>query len=167
MRVEVVEDIPERDAGGADHDAPVKLALQNFRSALQGEDSLLDSRAIGDWRVTNIGDGRAACSGGFVLSLRSREAGGYPGLHFQLIQKLIELLKNAGSPEILAVKLCLVSEKGSESEEAAFALRMELESVGDSKEQAALRWGLGLVHLQQALLFTSRYLRQQSSHKKG
>jgi hypothetical protein len=167
MRVEVVENIPERDAGEAGADGSVKLALQNFKSALQGDDSLFYSRAIGNWRVTNAGDGRAACSGGFALSLRSREAGGNRGMQFQLIQKLIELLKNAGSPEILAVKLCLVSEKGSESEEAAFALRMELESVGDSEEQAALRWGLGLVHLQQALLFTSRYLRQQSSQKRG
>jgi hypothetical protein len=167
MRVEVVENIPERDSGEAVADGSVKLALQNFRSALQGEDSFLDSRPIGNWRVTNSGDGHASCSGGFVLSLRSRETGGNWGMHFQLIQKLIELLKNAGSPEILAVKLCLVSEKGPESEEAAFALRMELESVGDSKEQAALRWGLGLVHLQQALLFTSRYLRQQISQKKG
>jgi len=42
---------------------------------------------------------------------------------------------------------------------------MELEAAGDSSEQATLRWGLGLAHLQQALLFTSRYLRQQNSQK--
>jgi hypothetical protein len=37
---------------------------------------------------------------------------------------------------------------------------VRLLAKGDSAEQAALRWGLGLAHLQQALLFTSRHLRQ-------
>jgi len=168
MRVEVVQNIPERAAKIAGDDAAVKLALQNFTSALQGDDSLFfDSRPIGNWQVTIAGDGRATCAGGFVLSLRGQEAGRNRGLHFQLIQKLVELLKNAGSPEILEARLCLSSETEQESGQAAFSLRMELESVGDSNEQAALRWGLGLAHLQQALLFTSRYLRQQSSQKKG
>jgi hypothetical protein len=44
-------------------------------------------------------------------------------------------------------------------------LGIELEAVGDNSDQAALRWGLGLAHLQQALLFTSRYLRQLISQK--
>jgi hypothetical protein len=167
MRVEVVENIPERAAKIAGDDAAVKLALQNFTSALQGDDSFFDSRPIGNWQVIIAGDGRATCAGGFVLSLRGQEAGCNRGLHFQLIQKLVELLKNAGSPEILEARLCLSSETERESGQAAFSLRMELESVGDSNEQAALRWGLGLAHLQQALLFTSRYLRQQISQKKG
>jgi hypothetical protein len=36
-----------------------------------------------------------------------------------------------------------------------------LEARGTGGEQARLRWGLGVAHVQQALLFTSRYLRQQ------
>jgi hypothetical protein len=167
MRVEVVENIPERETGVVGDDAAVKLAMQNFTSALQGDDSFFDSRPIGKWQVISAGDGRATCAGGFVLALRGREAGRNRGLHFQLIQKLVELLKNAGSAEILEARLCLSSETEQESGQAAFSVRMELESMGDSNEQAALRWGLGLAHLQQALLFTSRYLRQQSSQKKS
>jgi hypothetical protein len=132
MRVEVVENIPKRAEVEAGDDGSVKLALQNFKSALQGADSLFDSRAIGNWPVTSVGDGRATCSGGFELSLRSKEAGRNRGLHFQLIQKLIELLKNAGSPEILAARLCLISETAHESGKTSYALRMELESVGAS-----------------------------------
>ena len=75
-------------------------------------------------------------------------------------------LKNAGSPEVLAARLCLISEKRDAGVQGIFALKIELEAVGDSGEQAALRWGLGLAHLQQALLFTSRYLRQQISQRK-
>jgi hypothetical protein len=44
-------------------------------------------------------------------------------------------------------------------------VRVDLEAVGDSNEQATLRWGLGLAHVQQALLFSSRYLRQKISQK--
>jgi hypothetical protein len=170
MRVEVVESILERGAAGveaAGDAGSVKLALQNFQGAMQGEDSFFDSRQKGNWQVTMGGDGRATCCGGFFLAFRDKELGHNRGLHFQVIQKLFELLKNAGSPEILAAKLCLQFEKRDESGEGVYALRMELEAVGDSSEQAALRWGLGLVHLQQALLFTSRYLRQKISQKNG
>jgi hypothetical protein len=39
------------------------------------------------------------------------------------------------------------------------ALWLRLDATGESAEQAVLRWGLGLTHIQQALLFTSRHLR--------
>jgi hypothetical protein len=88
-------------------------------------------------------------------------------LYFQLLQKLIELLRGAGSQEVLMARLCLVSAGKDESTPGIFSLHIELEAVGDSGEQAALRWGLGLAHLQQALLFTSRYLRQRVSQREG
>jgi hypothetical protein len=44
---------------------------------------------------------------------------------------------------------------------------MRLAAKGNTPEQAVLRWGLGLAHLQQALLFTSRHLRQQIAQKNG
>jgi hypothetical protein len=169
VRVNVVENIPERavvEAKAAD-DASVKLALQNFQSAMQGDDSLFDSRQRGNWQVTLAGDGREVCSGGFLLSFRGKELRLDRSLYFQLIQKLTGLLKNAGSPEVLAAKLCLLSERQGESLQGVLALRIELEAAGNSSEQAAVRWGLGVAHLQQALLFTSRYLRQQISQKSG
>ena len=167
MRVDVVESIPERGAGKmeAAENASVKLALQSFQSAMQGDESLFESRQEENWQVTRAGDGREICSGRFLLSFRDKETDSNRGLYFQLIQKLIELLKNAGSPEVLAARLCLISEKRDADIQGIFALKIELEAVGDSGEQAALRWGLGLAHLQQALLFTSRYLRQQISQK--
>jgi hypothetical protein len=169
MRVDVVESIPERavaEVKAAD-DTSVKLALENFQSAMQGEDSLFNSRQGGYWQVTLAGGGREVCSGGFLLSFRGKEFRRDRSVHFQLIQKLTELLKNAGSPEVLAAKLCLLSERQDESVQKVFALRIELEAAGNSSEQAAVRWGLGVAHLQQALLFTSRYLRQQIPQKNG
>jgi hypothetical protein len=78
-----------------------------------------------------------------------------------LLQKLVELLRVAGSAETLAARLCLAAHPGVDAKPAGFALRLRLEARGNSAEQAVLRWGLGVAHVQQALLFTSRYLRQQ------
>jgi hypothetical protein len=169
MRVEVVESIVERRAaaGKRADEALVKLALQSFQSAIQGDASFFDSRRTGELELAVGEDGRAICSGGFLLSFRGKQFGSNRGLHFQLIQKLFELLKNAGSAELFSARLCLVSEKPEEGMPGGLALRVDLEAVGDSNEQATLRWGLGLAHLQQALLFTSRHLRQKVSQKSG
>jgi hypothetical protein len=169
MRVEVVESIAERRAaaGKPVDEALARLALQSFQSAMQGDASFLDSRRTGELELAAGAEGRAICSGGFLLSFRGKEFCDNRGLYFHLIQKLLELLKNAGSAEMLAARLYLITEKQEEAVEGGFAVRVELEAVGDSNEQATLRWGLGLAHLQQALLFTSRYLRQKVSPKSG
>jgi len=169
MRVDVVERLPKYGvaAGEVVEDASVKLALQNFQSTMQGDDSLFVSEYRGNSRVSRAGDGRGICSGNFSLSFKEREFGRNRGLYFQLIQKLIELLKGAGSQEVLMARLCLVLAGKDESSPGIFSLRIELEAVGNNGDQAALRWGLGLAHLQQALLFTSRYLRQLISQKNG
>jgi hypothetical protein len=169
MRVEVVESIAERTRaeGKAADEALVKLALQSFQSAMQGDASFFDGRQAGNLELAAGEEGRTICSGSFLFSFRGKEFGNERGLYFQLIQKLFELLKNAGSAELLSARLGLVSEKPEEGMPAGLALRVDLEAVGDSNEQATLRWGLGLVHLQQALLFTSRYLRQKVSQKSG
>ena len=169
MRVDVVERLPEHGeaTGKAVEDASVKLALQNFQSAMRGDNSLLVSEFRGNWRVTRAGDGRGICSGNFSLSFKSEDLGRDRSLYFQLIQKLIELLKDAGSQEVLMARLCLISAGRDDSNPGVFSLGIELEALGDSGEQAALRWGLGLAHLQQASLFTSRYLRQLIAQKKS
>jgi hypothetical protein len=167
MRVDVVERLPEHGAatGEAAEDASTKLALQNFQSAIEGDDSLFVSEFRGNWRMSRAGDGRGICSGNFSLTFRSGDYGRDRGLYFQLIQKLIELLKDAGSQEVLMARLCLISAGKDESSPGVFSLGIELEAVGDSGEQAALRWGLGVAHLQQALLFASRYLWQMSGEE--
>jgi hypothetical protein len=169
MRVDVVERLPEHGAASGEvaEEASVKLALQNFQSAMQGDDSLFVSEYEGNWLEIRAGDGRGIWSGNFSLSFKRSEFGHERGLYFQLIQKLIELLKDAGSQEVLMARLCLISAAKDKPSPGAFSLGIELEAVGDTGEQAALRWGLGLAHLQQALLFTSRFLRQVVSQRKN
>src|SRR6266478_3537159 len=124
MRVDVVERLPEHGAatGEAAEDASVKLALQNFQSSMQGDDSLFVSEYRGNWRVSRAGDGRGICSGNVSLSFKEKEFGRNRGLYFQVIQKLIELLKGAGSPEVLMARLCLISAGKEESSPGVFSL---------------------------------------------
>jgi hypothetical protein len=167
MRILVVEKLPEHPMANpsAIEEPSVKLALQNFRSSLQSDDSMFDCQEGGTGPVVASRDGSARCAGEFLVTFRDAEAAGNRGMYFQLIQKLIELLKDAGSQEVMAVFLCLTSEKPKGIPKVALGLKIRLEATGDSNEKAALRWGLGLAHLQQALLFTSRYLRQKTKQK--
>jgi hypothetical protein len=164
MRIEVVESIPEYPVANAAaiEDPSVKLALQNFRSALQSDDSMFDSQEAGTGPVAAGGDGPASCAGEFLVTFRDVEPGGSRGMYFQLIQKLAELLRDAGSRDVMAVSICLTTERPKGIPKGALGLRIRLEATGESSEKAALRWGLGLAHLQQALLFTSRYLRHKT-----
>ncbi len=55
--------------------------------------------------------------------------------------------------------------KSADLRSGAFALRIEFVAGSDSNAQAAQGRGLGLAQVQQALLFTSRYLRQGIAQK--
>ncbi len=170
MRVDVVQSLTVQDQGnspGVD-DAGVERALRSFFAAIESDDSLFTCEAPGARLVDgalsgNLGStpGAALCSGDFVLRFRGASLGSSRKLHFSLVEKLVELLKADGSAGWLAARICLTSEPGGDAKPPGFALRLRLEAQGNAAEQAALRWGLGVAHVQQALLFTSRYLRQQ------
>jgi hypothetical protein len=181
MRVEAVGEMPKR-AGVADvvgGDAGASLAIKNFLTAIDSDDSLfcIAQPLVGPAADKSVRDG--VYSGDIILEFRQDERKSQRGLHFLLIEKLIELLKEAGSSESLETTLCLTSGSISVSASAGtsrtqdkpnqkeLALWMRLAAKGDSPEQAVLRWGLGLAHLQQALLFTSRHLRQHIAQMNG
>ena len=158
MRVDVVESLPVQDGAAvpAVDDAGVDRALRSFLAAIESDESLFACEASG---IAVAGGG--LCGGDFVLRFRGANLAGSRRLYFSLVEKLVELLNEAGSAESLAARICLTSESGAEAKPAGFALRLHLDARGSSAEQASLRWGLGVAHVQQALLFTSRYLRQQ------
>lgn len=168
MRVDVVESLAVPDAANspAVDDAGAERALRSFFAAIESDDSLFTCEApgarIAGGALGGTGTaGAALCSGDFVLRFRGASLGGNRRLHFSLVEKLVELLKADGSAGWLAAHICLASDSGAEGQPAGFALRLRLAAQGSSAEQAGLRWGLGVAHVQQALLFTSRYLRQQ------
>ncbi len=163
MRVEVVESLAVREPGSLPvlEDAAVNRALQNFFAAIASDDSLFAGEAAQGAPAGGAPGAGAVYSGDFLLRFRDASLASSRTLHFSLIEKLVELLKDAGSTESLLASLCLWSDAGAAGKPGQLALRLRLDALGNSLEQAGLRWGLGLAQIQQALLFTSRHLRQQ------
>ena len=169
MRVDVVEKIAGRTgkAGAVALDAAVSLAVKNFLAAIESDDSLFCVAQPLGGPSADESEGGRIYFGDIVLEFRHAEHSRQRSLHFLLLEKLVELLKEAGSQESLATTLCLTtasisvgtSESQAEPRQKELALWIRLAAKGDSAEQAQLRWGLGLAHIQQALLFTSRHLR--------
>ncbi len=76
---------------------------------------------------------------------------------------LRELLEQESGGDTLAAEVCVLRCTFQESRRAGYALRLVLTGCGGTPAQAELRWGLGVAHLQQALLFLSRAVRQQQA----
>lgn len=166
MRVETVEKVPQRSSAGViGGDAPAAMAIKNFLSAIQSDDSLLQLVGPLGGPSAQVAEGGGFYIGEMTLEFRDDEHGRQKSLYFLLVEKLIELLREAGSAETLSATLCLTTGKEEKRNQSAVALWVRLAARGDSPEQAALRWGLALTHLQQALLFTSRHLRMQISQR--
>jgi hypothetical protein len=177
MRVEAVGEIPKRTglSGTRAGDAAAGLAIKSFLAAIESDDSLFGvAQPLAGPSTEESPSGRA-CFGDIVLEFRQGEHSGNRSLHFLLIEKLIELLKEAGSANTLEATLCLtsgsilMSHSGSEEKpmQRQFAMGIRLAAKGESAEQAVLRWGLGLAHIQQAVLFTSRHLRMHLAQANG
>jgi hypothetical protein len=177
MRVEAVGEFPKRLSGtrAASGEAAASLAIKNFLAAIESDDSLFClSQPLAGPSPEESSSGRV-CSGDIVIEFRQSEYSSNRSLHFLLIEKLIELLKEAGSANTLEATLCFtsgsisVSHSGSDEKpiQKQFAMGIRLAARGESAEQAVLRWGLGLAHVQQALLFASRHLRMYLAQANG
>lgn len=168
MRVEAVESLPARsgDVESSVTDPSIALAIKNFQAGIASEDSLLALLELLHGPGPEGADRPFAFSSDVVLAFKQPELAAQRTLHFRLLEKLVELLTAAGSKETLEAKLCLLIQ-ARDPDSPKTALSVRLTARGDSPEQAILRWGLGLAHLQQALLFTSRHLRQQLKQNGG
>lgn len=84
-----------------------------------------------------------------------------PERYEDVVQRLVTLWMRDSSGDTLSVRLeILPCVYGSAKKEGA-ALRLILIARSASAEQARVRWGLGIVRVQQALLFVSRAMRQK------
>jgi hypothetical protein len=158
MQVEVVGSVPKpTDAVQAFSDFAVERAVKSFLSAIDSEDSLF--RAEGGQLRLSSTETESVVAGTMCVRFRDEKLINSRGAHFSLIEKLSGLLKQAGSADTLRILLALETARAGAKPE--FVVNCCLEARGSSPEQAALRWGLGIAHVQQALLFVSRVLRQE------
>jgi hypothetical protein len=101
-----------------------------------------------------------ACVGQFVLVFRRLDLSANRSLYSILSRRLQELLKKASSSDALFATLCVTAAATGETPTPELSLVLQLEAIGSTPKQAELRWGFGLVHVQEALLSASHLLRQ-------
>lgn len=140
--------------------------LANFLSAVNSADSLFASVRAQTGLEQRSGDAEAC-----LFSTRVVVAFADPSMNLEreiytgLLEKLKGLLTKGGGSEALRVELALHPCRYNEVSRWGTCLAILLEASGSTDEQAVLRWGLGLAHVQQALLFSSRVLRQERAQR--
>jgi hypothetical protein len=78
-----------------------------------------------------------------------------------IVGRLVQLWMKDLSADTLAARLEILPCSYAASARDGAALRITLTARGADADQARTRWGLGLVRLQQALLFVSRAMKQK------
>ena len=139
--------------------------LQTFLAALNGADSVFSTVRASVWLApetptdAELNEFVSRVDLMFAAEELNLDRGHYEGL----VQRLVELLtRDAG--DTLSVRLAVRRCFFRETNRQGYALAMFLTARGETPGQAELRWGLGLVRLQQALLFLSRVVRQHLAH---
>jgi hypothetical protein len=161
MRVEILANaaVPKSPA-----QAPENRALQVLLQAVNGEESFFRiSLCETPQESGRDSSGHDQFSGSFLLMFSDEALNQQREQYFALLESLRELLAKAGSEDSLEARLGLAKSAGPGDQAAAYSLYLQLISRGESAAQAELRWGLGVAHFQQAVLFSARLLRKKLS----
>lgn len=133
--------------------------LHSFLTTVNSPDSVFSTVCCRVWLEPETGETSEFASEidlFFELEELNTERSHYEGL----CQRLLELLAQESGETVraeLRVRRCRFSQTGGNG----FGLALFLRAHGETAGQAEIRWGLGLAHVQQALLFISRTVRQR------
>lgn len=165
MRVEIVGEVVSlkgRLLPGAGESSPnvsENQALVNFRAALNGKDSFFRLQDFTAGFRGQSGELHGACAGQFVIIFRRLDLSANRGLYSTLLQTVNELLKKVSSSDALFATLCVTPPATEAASAPESSLVLQLEAIGSTPQQAEVRWGSGLAHLQEALLSASHLLK--------
>lgn len=135
--------------------------LSSFLTAVNGAGSLFTTVRTKVWDEANAQSAEFTFHSRVDLMFARSEFNFIPERHEDVVQRLVTLWMRDTSGDALSVRLeILPCAYGTAKTEGA-ALRLILTSRSASAEQARIRWGLGIVRVQQALLFVSRGMRQK------
>ena len=143
------------------------LPLRTFLAAVNSADSLFSTARAKTWTQEEASASAASAAGGCEfasqvdLVFAPEQLIAALGHYENLTQRLYELLAREPGSDTLRAELRVRPCRFRATAVRGFSLAILLFARGASPEQAELRWGLGLARVQQALLFTSRVLRQQ------
>jgi hypothetical protein len=133
--------------------------LHNFLATVNSADSVFSTASCRVWLEPETGETSEFVSEidlFFALEDLNAERSHYEGL----CQRLVELLAHESGETVraeLRLRRCQFARTGGHG----FCVAIFLRARGETAGQAEIRWGLGLTHLQQALLFVSRTVRQR------
>ena len=165
MRVEIVAEIAsleDRFLPGSSkrlEKVSENQVLANFRAAVGGKDSFFEVQDFIAGFPGQAGEIHGAYAGQFVIVFRRLDLSANRSLYSVLLQTLQEILKKASSSDALFATLCVTAPAAEQAPALELSLILQLEAIGSTPEQAEVRWGLGLVHLQEALLSASHLLK--------
>jgi len=137
-------------------------ALAGFLATINSADSLFLTARARVW-VENRPASEGACvfAGRVTFAFAETPPNFDRAAFTHLLEKLRGLLTATETSQALCVRLALHACRYGGQAGRGFCASVLLEAKGESEGQAKLRWTLGLAHVQQALLFSSRMLRQE------
>lgn len=136
--------------------------LHGLLGALNSEETIYATVACRTWVKTEAGAESEFGSSVDVVFATQRQ--NFERNRFEsLASGLRDLLEKEPGVEHVVAEICVLDCAPRESRNPNFALRLTLTGRGTTPQQAELRWGLGIAHLQQAMLYLSRTLRHQQA----
>jgi hypothetical protein len=138
--------------------------LRGLLAALNSAESEFASVACRTWTKEAAGAAEAWEFGSRVDVIFSGQKHNFErSIFVSLAEGLRELLERESGADTLAAEVSVLRCTYPQSSSKGYALRLNLTGRGGTPAQAELRWGLGIAHVQQALLFLSRAVRQQKA----
>ncbi|MCL4522328.1 MAG: hypothetical protein M1453_14730 [Acidobacteria bacterium] len=137
--------------------------LRGLLVALNSAESVFASVACKTWTTEKSGAESAEFGSRVDICFSVQQHNFERSNYESLGTGLRELLEREGGGDALEAEVCVLRCTYQESHGEGFALRLILTGRGETPAQAELRWGLGVAHLQQALLYLSRAVRQQQA----
>jgi len=137
------------------------LALTTFLAAINSDDSVFRTARCSAGPVEpRPGTGTPSQYASTVALLFAAQANNLEPRHVDgLARQLAELLRRDAEADALEAELAVRPCRFTTVNRDGFHLAISLRAAGADPAQAALRWGLGLVRIQQALMFLSRVIR--------
>ena len=148
--------------------ARVHPPLASFLTAVNGPRSLFATIRAKTWDESSEQPAAEFTFHSRVDLMFAQESFNFmPERHEEVVRRLVELWMRDTSGDTFSVRLEILpcnydaAKTGGAAKTEGAALRLTLTSRSASAEQARIRWGLGIVRVQQALLFVSRAMRQR------
>jgi|SRR5882724_812441 len=144
------------------HAASEYPPLTSFLTAVNGAGSLFSTVRAKVWDETGAQAGAEFTFHSRVDLMFARSEFNFMPERFEdVVQRLVTLWMRDTSGDALSMRLEILPCAYGPAKTEGAALRLILLARSASAEQARVRWGLGIVKVQQALLFVSRSMRQK------